>query len=81
VINYDALATAFCLLHGNPPKSLRYRNRLFSVTDRQAAVYRARAELFMREQCPVETNTIKRLKVQRNKMLRALYHQHGLVSK
>jgi hypothetical protein len=80
-VNYDALATAFCLLHGNPPKSLRYRNRLFSATDQRAVAYRKHAETFMTEQCPDESYSFRGLKIQRNKMLRALYAQHGIESK
>lgn len=73
----EALATAFALLHGNPPKSLRYRRGLFCVTDQDAADYRHRAFIFVREHMPYATNTTRRAVIIRNKLLRALYAQLG----
>lgn len=77
-MDYETLASAFALLHGNPPKSLRYRRRLFSATDAKAQQYRAQCEKFIREQHPGATNTREKLKRRRNDVLRALYRQMGV---
>ena len=80
-MDYDTLATAFALLHGNPPKSLYYRNGLFEMRDAKAAQYRSAVDKFVREQHPVATNTREKLKRRRNDVLRALYKQMGVESK
>ena len=77
-MDYETLASAFALLHGNPPKSLRYRGRLFSATDGKAQAYRAAVEKFVREQHPHATRTRELLKRRRNDVLRALYAQLGI---
>ena len=77
----ETLATTFALLHGNPPKSLRYRRGLFCVEDAKASEYRTRADQFVREHLPHVTNTRAKQKIQRNRLLRALYAQLGIESK
>ena len=80
-MDYETLASAFALLFGNPPKSLRYRNGLFEATDGKAQVYRSQVEKFIREQHPHATNTREKVKRRRNDVLRALYKQLGIDSK
>lgn len=80
-MDYESLATAFALLHGNPPKSLRYRNGLFECKDGRAQAYRSQIEKYIRELHPVATNTREKLKRRRNDVLRALYKQMGVESK
>lgn len=77
----DTLASAFALLHGNPPKSLRYRNGLFAAPDAKATEYRILAGEFMKAQMPHVVNTNRRTKIYRNMLLRALYAQLGIESK
>ena len=78
---YETLATAFVLLHGHPPKSLRYRNHLFCVTDAKAGLYRANADVFVIEQLPSLANTYRNTRIQRNCLLRAVYKQLGIESR
>ena len=80
-MDYDSLATAFALLHGNPPRSLRYRGRLFSATDAKAQQYRAAVEKFIRERHPHATRTRELLNRRRNDVLRAMYKQMGVEPK
>ncbi|MDQ5904046.1 MAG: hypothetical protein QG672_1639 [Pseudomonadota bacterium] len=80
-MDYEALATSFALLYGNPPKSLRYRNNVFGATDGRAQTYRNAVEKFIREQHPHATRTRELLKRRRNDVLRALYKQMGIDSK
>ena len=80
-MDYETLASAFALLHGNPPKSLRYRGRLFSADDNKAKLYRAAVEEFVRAQHPHETRTRELCRWRRNDVLRALYAQLGIESK
>ena len=79
-MDYETLASAFALLYGNPPKSLRYRHGLFSATDAKAQSYRSSVEKFIREQHPHATNTREKVKRRRNDVLRALYKQLGIES-
>lgn len=76
----DTLASAFALLHGNPPKSLRYRRGLFCVTDQKAADYRFAASMFVAQHLPHVADTTRRRVIMRNKMLRVLYAQLGIPS-
>ena len=80
-MDYETLASAFALLYGNPPKSLRYRNGLFEATDARAQSYRSQVENYIREQHPHATNTRGKVKRRRNDVLRALYKQMGKESK
>lgn len=77
-MDYETLASSFALLHGNPPKSLRYRNFLFAVTDKKAHEYRASADKFVKEHLPHLADTHRKVKIQRNCLLRALYAQLGI---
>lgn len=76
-MDYESLATAFALLYGNPPKSLRYRGRLFSATDAKAQRYRSQVENYIHSVHPHATRTRELLKRRRNDVLRALYAQMG----
>ena len=80
-MDYESLATAFALMHGNPPKSLRYRNGLFEATHPSAQAYRSKVETYIRELHPHATNTREKVKRRRNDVLRALYKQLGIDSK
>lgn len=80
-MDLDTLATSFALLHGNPPKSLRYRNGLFAAPDEKATTYRILAEKFVREHLPHVTNTRRKALIYRNKLLRVLHAQLGIESK
>lgn len=80
-MDYETLAGAAILLLGNPPKSLRYRGRLFSATDGKAQAYRSAVEKFIREQHPHATRTRELLKRRRNDVLRAMYRQMGVEPK
>lgn len=80
-MDYETLASAFALLNGNPPKSLRYRNGLFEATDPRAQQYRSQVEKYIRELHPHATRTRELLKRRRNDVLRALYKQMGVPSK
>ena len=80
-MDYDTLASAFALLYGNPPKSLRYRNGRFEATDGKAQAYRSQVENYIREMHPHATRTRGLLKRRRNDVLRALYKQMGVPSK
>lgn len=80
-MDHESLATAFALLHGNPPKSLRYRNGLFAATTPKAQQYRVQVEKYIRELHPHATRTRELLKRRRNDVLRALYRQMGVESK
>jgi hypothetical protein len=76
-MDYESLATAFMLLHGQPPKSLRYRHGGFSKTDERAQRYTIWVEKFVREQHPHATRTRTLLERRRNDVLRAIYKQLG----
>lgn len=80
-MDYETLASAFALLHGNPPKSLRYRHGLFSADDSKAQQYRSACENFIRAQHPHATRTRELCRRRRNDVLRALYAQLGIESK
>lgn len=80
-MDYETLASAFALLNGNPPKSLRYRNGRFEAEDARAIRYRAQVEGYIRELHPCETDTQFKLRYRRNCVLRALYKQMGVPSK
>lgn len=80
-MDYESLATAFALLYGNPPKTLRYRGRLFSATNAKAQRYRSQVEDYIHSAHPYETRTCGLLKRRRNDVLRALYAQMGRESK
>lgn len=82
-MDYETHATAFALLHGNPPKSLRYRHGLFEVKDVVAVDYRIAAEQYVLEHVlPEGTSPVSpKVRAHRNNLLRTLHQQLGIESK
>lgn len=75
--DYDALASACLLLHGNPPKQLVLRQNLFSCRNPAAWEYRRNVERFVFEHHPVieRVATQRKVVIERNKVLRCMYAQ------
>lgn len=77
-MDYETLATAFMLLYGPPPKSLRYRTGGMWKSNAKAQAYASLVEKYIREQHPHATRTRTLLARRRNDVLRAIFRQLGI---
>lgn len=64
------LALAFALLHGNPPKSLKYRNGGFSFTKPPATEYAFKLVAYIAANSMGKYNTATKRVMARNRCLR-----------
>lgn len=53
----QAVAAAFILLHGNPPKAVKYKGGMFSFRSPLAQDYKRRLECYAAEQLPAHCRT------------------------